>query len=418
MKFDETNMKVYAEHPVSKEDENYLRGRGYEILDIKFAPKEETGKDVPDMEDEDASSDNTETIIHPFKPNEIEIEIPPFTVGYLMDKIEHEEINMNTDFQREGNLWSPEKQSRLIESILLGLPLPAFYFDTFSPAWDIIDGLQRCWSIKNFCVKKTLSLTGLEYLKLDGKKFDDLDRASQRSIITRPITVNLLKKSPRNVRYILFKRLNTDGLVLTPQEIRNAIYQGNATKGLKELSEMPEFLDATLGKIPTKRMQNRDYVCRFIAFYLTDYTEYAPDLDSFLNSSMELLEEKDIEPIKQNFRKALLLAIDIFGADAFRKRIDKTATRRPINKAYFEVITVNFSKLNDDEEILLRQKTELLKDNLIELLKNKRYNNSLSLGTGTKDSVNIRFSWFNQVLKKSINGQKIRIGDDNKIEVI
>jgi len=377
---------------------------------------EEIEKKLPNVEDEDTSSGET-SITHPFKPNEIEIETPPFTVGYLMDRIEHGEINMNTDFQREGNLWTPEKQSRLIESILLGLPLPAFYFDTFSQAWDIIDGLQRCCSIQNFCVKKELKLTKLEYLNMNGLGFDDLDRTLQRSIIMRPITVNLLKKSPRNVRYILFKRLNTDGLVLTPQEIRNAIYQGKATEGLKELSTLQEFLTATERKVPTSRMQDKDFACRFVAFYLTDYTKYMPDLDSFLNSGMELLEKEAIEPIKQNFKKSLRLAIDIFGTDSFRKRIDKTAPRHPINKAYFEVITVTFSKLNDEEEKLLRQNIALLKDNLIELMKSKRYNNSLSV-TGNKDSVITRFSWFQQVLQKSIHGQKIRVSNDNKIEDI
>jgi len=167
-----------------------------------------------DIEVEDTSSGLDETITHPFNPNDIEIEIPPFSVGYLIDRIEHGEINMNTDFQREGNLWNEEQQSRLIESILLGLPLPAFYFDTANKQWDIIDGLQRCCSIENFCVKKELKLRGLEFLaKKDGKqfleglKFDDLDRELQRSIITRPITVNLIKKAPRNIRFIFPDRI-------------------------------------------------------------------------------------------------------------------------------------------------------------------------------------------------------------------
>ena len=380
---------------------------------------EEIEKDMVDVEDEDTSSDSI-SITHPFKPNEIEIETPPYTIGYLMDKIEHGEINMNTDFQREGNLWVEEKQSRLIESILLGLPLPAFYFDTYSPAWDIIDGLQRCCSIQNFCVNKTLKLVGLEYLtNMNGLGFDDLDRSLQRSIITRPITVNLLKKSPPKVRNILFKRLNTAGLVLTPQEIRNAIYQGKATRILKELSTMPEFLNATEKKISTKRMDDMDFVCRFVTFYLTDYNKYMPDLDGFLNSAMELLgkEETKIEPIKQSFKKALLLAVKIFGADAFRKRISKKAKRSKLNKAYFEVITVSFSKLNNREEKLLLGNSKLFKENLVGLMKSKRYNVSLSV-TGNKDSVNIRFSWFQQVMQKSIQGKKVRIAHDNKIEDI
>ena len=72
-----------------------------------------------EIEMEDTSSEQDEIITHPFNPNDIEIETPPFTVGYLIDRMEHGEINMNTDFQREGNLWTEEQQSRLIESILL-----------------------------------------------------------------------------------------------------------------------------------------------------------------------------------------------------------------------------------------------------------------------------------------------------------
>ena len=377
----------------------------------------EANTDDKDIDVEDTSSGN-DAITHPFKPNEIEIDTPPYTIGYLMDRIEHGEINMNTDFQREENLWSSVQQSRLIESILLGLPLPAFYFDTFSPAWDIIDGLQRCCSIQNFCVKKTLTLTGLEYLKMNGKGFDNLDRGLQRSIITRPITVNLLKKSPRNVRYILFKRLNTGGLKLTSQEIRNAVCQGKATDFLKELSIMPEFIEATGGKIKASRMEDRAFICRFVAFYLTNYTRYTPDLEQFLDTAMELLEQVDIVSIRENFKRALLLAIDIFQDDAFRRRTDKEARRGPINKAYFEVITVVFSKLNNEEEYSLRRNSALLKENLIELMKSSRYSNALSRATGTRDSVLIRFSMFQHVVEKSIQGQKVRITDDNKIDII
>lgn len=371
---------------------------------------------------EDTSSGSDE-ITHPFNPNEIDIETPPFTIGYLMDRIQHQEINMNTDFQRENNLWSPEKQSRLIESILLGLPLPAFYFDTTNEQWDIIDGLQRCCAIQNFCVTKNLRLSGLEFLgKKDGEKylegtcFDDLDRTLQRSIITRPITVNLIKKANRKVRYILFKRLNTGGLELKSQEIRNAIYQGKAFDTVKNMSKMPSFRLATDGRVPTKRMQDRDFVSRFIAFYLLGYKRYKPSLDDFINTSMELLEDMNTTQLEDDFNKAMKLAYKIFNKDAFRKRLSNDDPRKPINKAYFEVIAVSFAKLNNHEiEKLIRNK-ELLKENLIKLMNVNRFSNALSRATGTKDSVSIRFTWFEQVLKKSLTGIKITITDDNEIE--
>lgn len=376
-----------------------------------------------DIEKEDTSSGQDATITYPFNPNYIEIETPPFTIGYLIDRMEYEEINMNADFQREGNLWTEEQQSRLIESILLGLPLPAFYFDTANKQWDIIDGLQRCCAIENFCVKKTLRLQNLEFLAekdgkqyLEGLGFDDLDRELQRSIITRPITVNLIKKAPRNIRFILFKRLNTGGLELKPQEIRNAVYQGYAANTIKNMAKSQEFIQATGERIPTKRMEDRDFVSRFVAFYLIDYLEYQPGLDEFINSSMELLEKKETQSIERDFKESLKLAYEIFQEDAFRKRTDPKEKRRPINKAYFEVITVTLAKLSDQNKRELLNHKDLFKENLMTLMANDRYSNSLSRGTGTKDSVNIRFSWFEQVLNKSINGKNIKISDDNKIE--
>ncbi len=381
-----------------------------------------TEEEVIDKED---TSSGNDSITHPFNPNEIDIDTPPYTIGYLVDRLQHDEINMNTEFQRENNLWTPEKQSRLIESVLLGLPLPAFYFDTSNPKWDIIDGLQRCCSIENFCVNKTLKLTGLEFLKesdgkpyLEGKGFDDLDRTLQRSIITRPITVNCIKKAHKNVRFILFKRLNTAGLELTDAEIRNAVYQGIAANTIKDFARFEEFKQATGGKIPTKRMEDRDFVSRFIAFYLKDYSEYQPGLDAFINSTMDQLITTDKVTLEEDFKSALNLAVEVFENDAFRKRTDTDHARRPLNKAYFEVITVTFSKLNDIQKRIVIANKELLKENLITLMNSSRYSNSLSGGTGTRDSVNIRFSWFKEVLNKSMNGQKIRIGYDNKIEDI
>ena len=305
------------------------------------------------------------------------------------------------------------------------MPLPAFYFDTANKEWDIIDGLQRCCSIENFCVKKTLRLKGLEFLAekdgkqyLEGLGFDDLDRELQRGIITRPITINLIKKAPRSIRFILFKRLNTGGLELTPQEIRNAVYQGYATDTIKKMAKLSEFIEATGGKIPKSRMQDRDFVSRFVAFYLIDYSKYQPSLDDFINSSMELLEKEEAPLIECDFKKALKLSYKIFREDAFRKRTNLKERRRPINKAYFEVITVLFAKLSDQKERELLNHKSLFKKNLMTLMANDRYSNSLSGGTGTKDSVNIRFSWFQEVLNKSIDGIKIKISDDNKIEDI
>lgn len=382
---------------------------------------DDINEDENSIDIEDTSSGNI-LITHPFSPNEIELISPSMNLGDLIDMLAHYEINLDTDFQREGNLWEKQKQSRLIESVLLGLRLPAFYFEKVEKKkWDIIDGLQRCWAIKNFCVDQTFSLTGMEFLKeFEDKYFNQLDYDFQREIRRSQITVNLLTIGvQKRAKYILFQRLNTGGVELTPQEVRNAVFQGVAIETVKKMAKSNAFQKVTLNSIPSKRKQDEDFVSRFIAFYLTDFSQYSPDLDTFINDNMEKLatvEQDDRNRLMNDFNNAMNLAIMIFGNDAFRKRNDINASRKPINKAYFEVIAVNFSKLTNNEMESLTFNQFVFKENLITLMKNSRYWNSLSAGTGQKDSVTIRFSWFKEVMEKSINGNKIRITNDYKIE--
>lgn len=374
------------------------------------------------IDKEDTSSDIV--ITTPFSPNDIKLTTPPMNLGDLIDMIKYGWINFATEYQREDNLWSEKKQSRLIESVLLGLRLPAFYFEEVSKKqWNIIDGLQRCSSIRNYCVDESLVLSDLEFLgeTFNDTKFSDLPFEVTRDIRMLPITVNLLSSGvPDRVKYILFKRLNTGGVELTPQEIRNAMFQGIAIETVQQMARDGAFLKATDKKIPTKRKQDQDFVSRFIAFYLFDYEKYVPDLETYINKSMELLRDSSdsnlIPKMKTDFIKAMEIAYEIFGNDAFRKRENVNNPRNPLNKAYFEVISTTFAKLSDQKTTLLLQNRDLLKRNLIELMNNKSYSSSLSGGTGTKDSVLRRFSWFRDIIERTINGNQIFITDDNKIE--
>lgn len=365
---------------------------------------------------ETEKNENLDVITKPFSPSDIRLTNPPMNMGDIIDMITYNYIDFNTDYQREKDLWSDEQQSRLIESVLLGLRLPAFYFEEVSKKkWRIIDGLQRCCAIRNFCVKQSLTLENLEFLtKYDGRKFDDLHFEIKRDIRMLPVTVNVLESgTPDDVKYILFKRLNTGGIKLSPQEIRNAVYIGKAIDIVREMSEYPEFLKATQNKIPTLRKQSMDFISRFVAFYLLGYKSYSiADLDNFINDAMKGIKagnfDTQIALMKQDFIKAMKLAMDIFGKDAFRKRTTKNGNRRPLNKAYFEVIAVTFARLNDVEIQKVKANKQLLKENLIkEMHDNTSYANAHSGGTALVGSVKKRFSVFNEVLRDSMNG-KIR----------
>lgn len=378
--------------------------------------KKDISIEKPDIFETEDNTSSCDAITSPFSPNDIRLSTPPMNMGDIIDMIQYHYIDFDTQYQREQNLWSDEDQSRLIESILLGLRLPAFYFEEVSKKkWNIIDGLQRCCAIRNFCVDQTLSLTDMEFLTdFNGRKMDDFPFEIKRDIRMLPVTVNVLGKGvPDDVKYILFKRLNTGGIKLSPQEIRNAVYWGDTINIIREMADFPAFKSATLNAIPTLRKQDMDFVSRFVAFYLIGYENYTvPDLDKFINTCMSNIKngmyDNKIDSMKQNFIKAMNLAAEIFGDDAFRKRTDKTSTRNPLNKAYFEVISVAFAKLSDENTRKLLLHKELFKDNLIkEMKENSSYFGAFSGGTAKTESVKKRFSVFNDILLKSINGIKI-----------
>lgn len=353
----------------------------------------------------------------PFDPNLIRIRRDPFTLGELIDKIEYNEVNFFTLFQRKADLWDETKQSRLIESVLLKLPLPAFYFDEIvkednktqekTYLWQVIDGLQRCSVLRNFAVNKTMELENLEFLtQFNHKTYETLPRELKRRITQTPITVYVVEKgTPEEVKFNIFKRINTGGLILTPQEIRHALNQGIASEFVAALADLDIFKEATSRIVKTERMEDRDFVTRFVSFYITPYSEYQPDLDTFMTKGMSLikiLSDEKREQLKADFIKAMKTAIEVFGDDAFRKRRSREDRRKPINKALFETLSVAFSQLSDDETATLIKNAEVFKDKFIAINNDHTFYNSLASGTGLKPSVSKRFSEIYKIVNESI----------------
>ena len=170
--------------------------------------------------------------------------------------------------------------------------MPAFYFDASDEdRWLVIDGLQRVTTLKEFIVDKSLKLKELEFFpELNGCLYDKLPRAFQRRIDETVINVYLVNPStPANVKYNIFKRINTGGLELEPQEIRNALFQGNSTRFLKECASMQCFITATGGSVKSERMLDREFVLRYVSFCYLNLDHYTGNIDDFLNLGMKFL---------------------------------------------------------------------------------------------------------------------------------
>ena len=354
---------------------------------------------------------SAEAITKPFNPNEIDVDISTVNLGSLIDQLENDEIDLQPDFQRVTDVWDNVKKSRLIESILLGLPLPSFYFseDPVSQKLSIIDGLQRICAIRDFVLEKEnpLKLEGLQFLKnFDGFTFSQLARPEVKRIKSLKITMNTLRKgTPLDVKYIIFQRVNTAGVPLTPQEMRHALNQGPAAIFIKELADMESFKKATNYSVESKRMQDRDFVNRFIAFFI-GYQDYMGDLDMFLNDKMGELNKMTSEQrndIRVSFDKAMKCCYEIFKKDTFRKRYKQEDRRKPISKAVYDTLSVNIAWLSDEERTLLLKNTEAFKTGMIRLFNDKKFYFSITTGTGKRYNVEQRFTMVKSLIKKIIS---------------
>jgi hypothetical protein len=358
-------------------------------------------QNMPVFEDaeEEQIDEQVPLMERPFDPTKINIETKTPSLDTLIRRIQNKTVQLDTEsyFQRNPDIWDATKQSRLIESMLIQFPLPAFYFDaTDDSNWLVVDGLQRLSSIRNFVVDKKLKLTNLEFLlQFNGKTWDELPLNLQRVIQeTQVVIYKILPGTPIEVKYNIFKRINTGGLILEPQEIRHALFQGRPAQFIAELAGNEYFLQATRRKIDTSRMLDRDFINRFLCFYLfgTDNygtKEYGQDLDTFMSKAMAAIyskTEKELNKIKLDFEKVMILSEQIFGKEAFRKIYSEYGKKLPpINKALFDAISVQFALLTDAKRaVLLRRKKSVKRALYKELHKQGEFFVSVTSSTGDK----------------------------------
>ncbi len=349
----------------------------------------------------------------PFDPRAIDITMEVQNVRYLVDLLEDRHVDLNTEFQRSPDIWSATKMSRLIESLLIRLPIPPFYFaangrlpaDAERPL-QVVDGLQRLSALDRFMVKKTLRLRGLAFLTdLENKRFQDLDRSIRRAVERAQVTLYLIRPgTPKHVTYILFERLNTGGLTLTAQEIRHALNQGVPARYLIELVDLPSF--KKLVNFRDRRMRDRELALRYVAFRMTAPTDYRGGLKRFLDDSMEQLAERSPEERlqwKNEFDRALRAANDLFGERAFSKN---TSGRPQLNKALFEAWTVNLAQVDQPQLQVLMSRKEGLSQMYRAALHadHSPLSMSVTADTSKPEAVRTRFEQVRALIHGSLQG--------------
>jgi len=348
-------------------------------------------------------------ITEPFDPGRIRVDTKPMVISLLMDRIRNKEIDLTPGFQRKGGIWSTKAKSQLVESLLIRIPLPAFYMDGSDESkWLVVDGLQRLSTLKSFVIDRTLRLTGLEFLnECEGKRFDQLPRNLQRRILETQVTVFLIQENtPPEVKFNIFKRINTGGLPLSSQEIRHALNQGKASALLQDLSECGEFRTAINDGIRDDRMGDRECVLRLLAFLRTSYHDYkANNIDAFLNQCMRelnLLPDAEVQALSKRFKRAMVDCYRLFGDRAFRKQKRGNARRYPINRALFEVWSANIEALCSEDVDRLQTKHDDLQERFLSVLDDSNFAAAITYGTGDPQKVRLRFSKIEEIIRETL----------------
>lgn len=329
------------------------------------------------------------------------------------------DLILQPEFQRYY-VWDDKKASRLVESVLLKVPLPIIYLSEEDDGkLVVIDGQQRLISLFRFFAPLSignqqisqLRLTGLTVItELKRKTFSELPKDLQRHYKNYPLKVIVIEKeSHPDVKFEIFERLNTGAVKLNDQELRNCIYRGRYNDLLKRLSQNKDFLFLLGLREPDKRMRDRELILRFFAFYHNTYLNYKPPMKRFLNREMEKhrnLDESEERELIEVFKKCVELTKIVFGEYAFRRFVigdEKDPNGRwekKVNKALFDVVMYGFSRYEKRQII---PHADRIREALIWLMThNNDFLDCILYTTDKKEKVEKRFKIWLETLEKIV----------------
>jgi hypothetical protein len=258
------------------------------------------------------------------------------------------------DIQREY-VWDNAKASRLIESLILNIPIPVLYFaETDEAKYEIFDGHQRVRSIVNY-LGGLFALSGLAVLReYRGKRFSELPEREQRFLKMRTLRTILISiDSHPNMKFEIYERLNTGSISLNAQELRNSIYRGPFNLLLHDLAKLSDFRALIGTKSPRKRMVDEEAILRFFAMR-SGLATYRTPLKKFLNEYMSTARNKsadDISELRLIFEQTVSRARALLGPAAFRVlNSDGVPAESAVNRALLEAQLLACSWLNPDSK--------------------------------------------------------------------
>lgn len=371
----------------------------------------------------DGFTENSDIELNPYDPDKIKVRSDKIPITLLSTMIDNGDIDMNPDFQR-NLVWSNFQKSRLIESILLRIPLPMFYFaEDFEGKLSVVDGLQRISAIKEFMDNK-FPLKDLQYLNesCKGRYFKDqgkkkgLDTKYSRWFNLTTISANIIDPtSPYKVKYDIFRRINTGGRPLNNQEIRNCLTGQGLRDILKKMVGLPEFKSATDNSIKRTRMDDQEIALRFLVFYkmyegsgnIDSYNGYMDaTLDEFTENNIKT-QKQELDKYVEYFSNAMQNAEYLIGRRyAFRKIMHKDiqpdSYKQLINKALFVCTSVLLTRYDTEKVKNLNEEHSLTRVIAEKIDNDRELWNYLSYGTNGKANLLYTFKVLSELFKQFI----------------
>jgi hypothetical protein len=313
------------------------------------------------------------------------------TVHDILRRIEKGSFVMDPDFQRDF-IWPEDKQSKLVESVLMRIPLPVFYLaEDDEGRMVVVDGLQRLSTFQRF-VNNDLRLKLSDSSELHKKRFSELSPKLQNRVEDCNLLLYVIDaKVPERARLDIFERVN-GGIPLTRQQMRNCLFMGPATLFLKEEATTDLFLRATGYSLNTETMRDREFVNRFCAFQLLSLDKYRGDMDEFLAQAlrrMNNLEPGGLQQLSSGLRKSLANNLTVFGKHAFRKHSEGQDSRSVLNASLWDVMSTGLSHY---PEHIVESRADDVRKAFYLLTENNDFMDAITYGTNDMRKVKYRFA--------------------------
>lgn len=319
------------------------------------------------------------------------------TVHDVVRRIDQGSFVMDPDFQR-AFIWDEEKQSKLIESVLMRIPLPVFYLaEDTQGRMIVVDGLQRLSTFARF-IKNKLKLKLPKQADLHGKMFEGLSPKLQNRIEDCNLVLYIVDaKVPERARLDIFERVNS-GVPLTRQQMRNSLYMGPATAFLKQEASTELFVRATGGSLRADTMRDREFVNRFCAFRLLALDSYKGEMDEFLARAliqMNGFQKERLANLSAEFRNALANNLLVFGEHSFRKHEPGRERRSVVNASLWDVLSTGLAVVREAD---VRARAEALRRSFHALMRDEEFVRAITYSPNSPGQVRHRFDVMRRTL--------------------